>query len=159
VHRKAHDTTGQRDDRASPITNITEVFEDKVFDAVRNIHGRSSVTHEAAVLFPSESCSNAFLNHGYKWISWIHCSLNEPEFAQQHFEYFTGSQERSTNPTDPLWLAIYFSYLSVSIELRSAFEITKNIFYRLACCLWITLRHKLMSYLTVRNILFCSILF
>lgn len=96
------------------ILNITERFEEDLFD-VGNDRGRTStVTDIEDIIWPSAQCVHSFLSYGETWTSWIHCALHHSTFERECAAFLNGGIN-SPNMGDrhPLWLAVFFSFMCV----------------------------------------------
>lgn len=91
-----------------------EYFERHLFELVSNNKTPNSVTSEFDVEFPSRSLSEHLVQQGLHTV-WAHFALHYPIFASQHAEFWTScGSMREMVQYDPFWLALYFSFLSVS---------------------------------------------
>jgi hypothetical protein len=67
------------------------------------------------IKFPSRQCSNSILNYGRVWTSCVHFALDHPTFEKEHDAFWDSSSNGHVfDSLDPLWIAIYFSVISVS---------------------------------------------
>lgn len=100
--------------RLNEILNITERFEEDLFDVGNEPSRISTVTDAEAIIWPSAQCVQSFLSYGKTWTSWIHCALHHPTFERE-CAAFLGGGRSSSNVDDrhPLWLAVFFSFMCV----------------------------------------------
>ncbi|KAE9989012.1 hypothetical protein EG328_003329 [Venturia inaequalis] len=102
--------------RLNEVLNITERFEEDLFD-VGNEPGRvSTVTDDKAIIWPSAQCVQSFLSYGKTWTSWIHCAFHHPTFERE-CAIFLGGGTNSANADDrhPFWLAVFFSFMCATL--------------------------------------------
>jgi len=93
--------------------NITESFERELFETVGGTSRASTVFSEDQIQWPSATCVRNLLVYGRTWTSWMHCALHHPTFEAECHDFLEQSGFGKT--PDPFWLAVYFSFLSVSI--------------------------------------------
>jgi hypothetical protein len=96
----------------SEVLNITESFERDLFGAVNGTGRISTVFRDDQVHWPSATCVTNLLSYGKTWTSWIHCALHHPTFESECWKFLDTSGKDAVS--DPLWLAVYFSFMSVS---------------------------------------------
>ncbi|KAF2024456.1 hypothetical protein EK21DRAFT_94086 [Setomelanomma holmii] len=66
------------------------------------------------VILPSHSCSEKLIDYDEKWNSWVHYALEYPRFRYECDSFMSSiASGISLEQTDPFWLAVYFSVLSV----------------------------------------------
>ena len=107
-------TSGSDDSGYGEVLNITERFERDLFDVVNDTTRTSTVSTDDQVLWPSESCVKNLLSYGRTWTSWIHCALHHPTFELECRAVFDETDGSVAAVGDSLWLAVFFSFLSVS---------------------------------------------
>ncbi|KAL3479368.1 hypothetical protein BJX99DRAFT_222506 [Aspergillus californicus] len=89
-----------------------EIFENQI-----NLqHGETVYRHTVRdcsdIHLPTRECSNALLQHGFIWTSWIHFAIHTETFQMEHnVSWDSGSILES----DYLWLAIYFGFIGMSL--------------------------------------------
>jgi hypothetical protein len=67
------------------------------------------------IQLPSRECSKAIVRYGEIWISWVHFALDQDKFGEEHEAFWNSlAHGGETENHEPLWLAIYFSFLTVS---------------------------------------------
>ncbi|KAH6632909.1 hypothetical protein C7974DRAFT_162124 [Boeremia exigua] len=68
------------------------------------------------IVLPVKSCHDQLIDYDEKWNSWIHYALEYPRFRNE-CDDFTAAMVSGASlaQLDPLWLAVYFSVLSVSL--------------------------------------------
>lgn len=66
------------------------------------------------IIMPTQSCSDQLIDYDQKWNSWVHYALEYPRFRDECND-FTAIMVNGASlaQLDPLWLALYFSVLSV----------------------------------------------
>ncbi|KAI2675811.1 transcriptional regulator family: Fungal Specific TF [Penicillium roqueforti] len=79
-------------------------------------HGKSDyhqqVWNRTDIWMPSKDCSDILLHHGFTWTSWIHFAVHLQTFELEHESaWITGVFLDG----DPLWLAIYFGFIAMSL--------------------------------------------
>lgn len=94
--------------------NITERFEEDLFDVGNEPSRISTVMGADAIIWPSAHCVQSFLTYGKTWTSWIHCALHHPTFERECAAFIIDNRG-STNVEEmhPLWLAVFFSFMCV----------------------------------------------
>lgn len=105
------------------ILNITERFEEELFDFSNGPARIPTVTDAGAIIWPSAQCVQNFLPYGKAWTSWIHCALHHPTFERECAAFGNGGTGSApVEDQHPFWLAVFFSYMCVgSIWDRSQF--------------------------------------
>lgn len=93
--------------------SITETFENDVHPAILHAERSSTIHSLADICMPHLECSQFLLEHGVIWTSWIHFAIHVPTFRLEHDTYWSQSEQTPILHREPLWLAIYFSFLAV----------------------------------------------
>ena len=86
------------------------LFEPKheVFPSIKNLWPN--------IILPSHSSSMRLVEFDRIWNSWVHAALDHPLFETEHIEFLSKIEDgASINEIDPLWLALYFSVIAVSL--------------------------------------------
>ena len=74
----------------------------------------SQVTTWDDIIMPTQSCSDQLIDYDRKWNSWVHYALEYPRFRDECDDFTAAMVNGASLPQlDPLWLAVYFSVLSV----------------------------------------------
>ncbi|KAL4948582.1 hypothetical protein BDW69DRAFT_189148 [Aspergillus filifer] len=71
-----------------------------------------TVRSRADIHLPSRECSDVLLRHGFVWTAWIHFAVHEGTFLSEHE---TAWDSGPVLDNDPLWLAIYFAFIAMSL--------------------------------------------
>lgn len=100
--------------------SLVDKHEDRLYRLLKSHSRRSGVNNKAQVLFPSVECSEALLQNGMIWTSWLHCAVDQETFANEVREYFSvGATVNSAVETNASWHALFFSYLTVRYSVRA----------------------------------------
>lgn len=88
----------------------------------------SSVSTWNDIVLPSAVCSEQLIAYDKSWNSWVHYAVEYPRF-QEECNGFTAAMERgqTIEETDPSWMAVYFSVLSVIIHISTNFQAMTDI--------------------------------
>ncbi|KAI7280401.1 hypothetical protein KC345_g4789 [Hortaea werneckii] len=89
--------------------------EEALFDATAS-RKRDDTMSWDQITVPTKSVSDSLIAHDEVWNSWVHYATNHQAFATQHDAFFAERKEgRALQTTQPSWLALYFSVLSVGL--------------------------------------------
>lgn len=90
--------------------------EEALFDATAS-HKRDNMMSWDQISVPIKSVSDSLIAHDERWNSWVHYAINHQAFTTQHDTFFADLKEgRALQSTQPSWLALYFSVLSVGCQ-------------------------------------------
>lgn len=117
ISRHSTATIAGLDQTYGEVLNITESFERDLFQAITETSRITTVTDASDIYWPSPECGSIFLAHGRMWTSWIHCALHHPTFEAEcnAFWQSTNVSAQGVGAAEPLWLAVYFSFMSVCL--------------------------------------------
>lgn len=102
--------------------------EDALFDPTAS-RKRDEMMSWDQITVPTKSVSDSIIAHDERWNSWVHYAINHQAFTTQHDTFFADLKEgRALESTQPAWLALYFSVLSVGCQshLNLSHELTKG---------------------------------
>jgi hypothetical protein len=75
----------------------------------RPLHGGVPI-----IQLPSRESSKAIVRYGSLWTSWVHFALDNDKFEAEHEAFWAAlAVGGNVEDQDPLWLAIYFSFITV----------------------------------------------
>lgn len=90
--------------------------EEALFDATAS-RKRNGMMSWDQITVPTKSVSNSLIAHDERWNSWVHYAINHQDFTTQHDTFFADVEEgQALQSTQPSWLALYFSVLSVGCQ-------------------------------------------
>ena len=70
------------------------------------------------IIMPTQPCSDRLIEYDQKWNSWVHYALEYPRFREECDDFKAAMGDGATlSQLDPLWLAVYFSVLSVGLSV------------------------------------------
>ena len=129
---RAQERSTPQSQQASPITHDKETshwsprnncldedadgLERKLWDSMSSDHPVAipAMASWSDIILPSHSCSEKLIDYDEKWNSWVHYALEYPRFRYECDSFMSSiASGISLDQTDPFWLAVYFSVLSV----------------------------------------------
>jgi len=97
------------------VRNITESFERDLFETVKLLTRKSTVSSESDIIWPTSECAASVISFGKLWTSWIHCAIHHPTFEKECDTFWQqGYHSQNNEIQNYLWLSVYFAILSVS---------------------------------------------
>jgi hypothetical protein len=120
--RSSNQQPQQQKQQQQGIEPIIQILESQVH--LPATHGQAprqrKVWHRSDIVMPSRECSNALLEHGFIWTSWIHFGVHIQTFRREHeMNWSNCDQQELLEDSEPLWLAIYFGFIAVCRPPRS----------------------------------------
>ncbi|RDW79242.1 fungal specific transcription factor domain-containing protein [Aspergillus mulundensis] len=98
-----------------------EVYENRInLQHAETVH-HQTVRRRGDIRLPNRGCSDALLRHGIVWTSWIHFATHNETFQLEHEAAWMGG---AFLDSDPLWLAIYFAFIAMSLMFMTDTEAT-----------------------------------
>lgn len=92
-----------------------ELLEKRLWDDCASSMNRSSVTSWNDIILPTRSVSERLVSFDKTWNSWVHYAVEYPQMSNECNDFLNLLEQGTPlNETDPAWLAVYFSILSVS---------------------------------------------
>lgn len=87
---------------------------EELLDPCQDENAEVTVSGWEDIIVPSVECSRRLIAYDRIWNSWVHYAVEYPHFEADHEEFLTKLDGVSSlREIDPVWLAIYFSVLSV----------------------------------------------
>lgn len=93
-------------------------FDRMLFDSLATTIRPHTIVGEADVKFPSREASNYLLAQGFRTSVWGHFAVHRATFEHEHDVFWTACPDTEHRLAyDPFWLALYFAFISVSLQL------------------------------------------
>ncbi|KAL4807588.1 hypothetical protein BDV18DRAFT_158807 [Aspergillus unguis] len=109
--------------RTSPVgfrrLSTSEIYENRInLQHGETVH-QQTVRGRSDIHMPARPCSQALLRHGFIWTSWIHFATHTETFELEHDAAWESGLFLDG---DPLWLAIYFGFIAMSLMFMTESE-------------------------------------
>ncbi|PCH08937.1 Hypothetical protein PENO1_004240 [Penicillium occitanis (nom. inval.)] len=103
--------------------SLIQILESQVHLPATTTPRQRKVWHRSDIVMPSRECSDALLEHGFVWTSWIHFGIHIQTFRREHeMNWSNRDQQQLLEGSEPLWLAIYFGFIAMSLMFMNEQE-------------------------------------